>query len=268
LDNARAITLKLLSRIHPSRTGNSVDNSSALEYEFSCWVDGVTTETLDEFCSILQDSSGLSFQSVIVFAKAWQEANMKNSVPPLPVSPILVQALQNLPRASKNFARLTCQVAVKCLLYQTNPLPLAVLIQDACQRVLNVESSAIERSSVQQLAQYSRTLVHYDESSESEEKAELLVSVLNSSLSGGSYRELLAFRTGTRSGERRQATPSKTSFSDAVVLVRQLAHLVTVSRENELSSKYVNMLRKLVPVALVVSSSKCISPSFCRVILT
>jgi hypothetical protein len=256
----RELALHLMSGIIPGRRIFSAGGAvkASFDYEFSCWVDGVTKQTLDELITCLQESSLVSFRLVLGFAKAWQHAKLSSSVPFLPASSLLTYALQHH-QASAAFAVLTCQVAAKCLLYQTNPLPLAVLIHDSHRRSLqDVEYSEVTVH-LEQLAQYCSSLIHFQEIP-ANGKHDSLCSLFARLFSSESFSALF---NGISSCSVDAGHPQGIRYAncDALILVRNLLHLIAISGPSRISATYVKALLKLTPLALSVRLRK----SFVRI---
>ena len=226
---ARTLTLQLLSGII------SVKDKQA-DYEFGCWLDGVTTETLAEFVSCLQEASHLRlFNSG--FARAWQRAQLTSSVPFLPASPLLVFALRKQPSTGP-FGLLTCQVAARCLLYQENPLPLAVLIHDA-----NQTADPQDRSEhLERLAEYCNSLIKFEEFSG--DQMNNLFTCAWRSLFSEEWGSIFAANAMTAIADQQTACDT---------LVRNLTHLITVTSGTQVGRQYVELLQKIAPLAFAVS---------------
>lgn len=254
----REVLQKLISKVIPFKTDINLNSEFSVDYELSCWLDGVTIQTLDEFIVCLQESSQNSFGTIIMNARAWQQSGFKGSIPVLPVSPCLVSALQNLHRASKAFALLTCQVACKGLLYLTNPLPLAALINESYQQMLTGDASEAG-AYLQPLAEYSATLLHFGESTGTQ-KHKLLFSALGRLFSRGSFPNL-GGPSGFHTCEVRNSNVafSLKQQSDELALIRNLNHLITISGTTSDSTTYRNLVRRLAPVSLAVRTHNLFS---------
>lgn len=226
---SRELTIKHLSRML----------ATAEEYELSCWIDGMTTETLNEFFTVLQNTSGLG--SLLLFANAWQQVRPGTTVPSLPASPLLIQALQFLPRASEEFATLVGQIAFKSLLFIENPIALAIFLQQACQALREHESNA-SCSIVKKLGKYAKFLIGFSDRFVPLEDSELFsISVM----------------LGLHSNDAQTPSPipRRLCFVDALVLVRQLTHLIAVAGDSDLRVRMMETLRRLIPVVVSVSVS-------------
>lgn len=235
LREARAIMLDLLCRVIPGHRGDE-----AL-YEATCWVDGLTKGTIEEYCALLQDATNVSTPIFIELAHAWRKADLPHPVPNSNLSMILVRALQRLPHASKEFSLLTVQVVIKCLLCDLKPLPLAVMIVEAAE----TEDMVSKHTIVGDLAEYARSIIYFDRYSGSDRNA-LAMRLLRSNFSEDSY-PLVWLAPSPASRTRR--IPSGV---DCLSLMQQVTHMAAVF-EADCRVRCCNVLRRLVPIAIVVS---------------
>jgi hypothetical protein len=233
LREARLIAIDLICRMSPKR-------DDGVEYETACWVDGITKQTREEYCSLLQDVANVSFPIVIELANACHKANLPNPVPLSRLSTILVRALQRMPQASMEFSLLTIQVVTKCLLRDLQPLPLAVMILDAVER----EDLASTRPAIDDLVEYARSIVFFDRYIGSD-RFRLAVGLLKSCFCRDSY-PLAWLAPGCGTGQ-----PRRPAGQDYISLTRQVTHMAAIC-EGDDRVRCCNVLRRLLPVAIVV----------------
>ena len=124
----------------------------SLLFEIELWIDSLTATTVKEFVSCCSGPDATTFQHTILVAQAWKESGVSGPMGTLMHSSILTAALHKLSKSSmqEEIAR----IAGRCLLYHNNPLPLASFIVAAVGRV--------EKSSIQLLCDYSKSLLSYD----------------------------------------------------------------------------------------------------------
>jgi len=260
---ARKIVLLLLCRTFAAGMADD-ECAQSFRYEFSCWFDGMTAATMDEFCNIVQDASQASLNSLVVMAKKWEQAGMQGPVPFLPVSSILVQALRRVSCFSKSFAILTCQVGARCLLYHHDPIPLALLIayslddeRDARDKLRR--GDAIERAgqAMTDLTAYARCLVQRDPPKE-KERMHLFGSMLQSLYSSESYPSVVVNSETVQSPMARcrvHGVQGAMIREDVLSLFRLLYHLIILHHESEARARCIQSLRRLLPVVLEVRTS-------------
>ena len=233
---SRSLAIRLLSKIQ----------GGGHAYELSCWVDGTTQQTLKEFCTVLQNSSMIG--SLLLFADTWRESEPDKAVPAVPISPVFTQSFQFLPRASKEFTELTCKIAMKCLLYQSRPISLAVFLHSSCRAMLD-SGSTNEPSAVEQVMKYTAILLRYGCNSKSDWAGSLLQS--SSILSACSSEKKDGFRSSV--AWMPNVLQNETCVADAVVGIQQLTHLIAVSGEVKIPGDSIRILNRLIPVAFSVS---------------
>ena len=100
---ARSIAISMLRRL---RARDDTEDVLRRDFEAAWWVDCISATTLDEFCTVLQKTVELALPVVVAVAHAWRKAGLPNPIPDDHASPILVCALQQLPKASEQFAAL------------------------------------------------------------------------------------------------------------------------------------------------------------------
>lgn len=158
---AFSVLVKLLLMNHNSNGDTDKSCNDVIEYEITCWLESVTMNTLNEYCSLIEQCITDSYMSVIVVAQAWNNAKLPNPMPPLTFSSLLVHAIRNINQSSKAFSICTCQIAIKCIMYMNNPLPLAALILDSYDSTGKTTSSCIpEVHNI--VRQYAQSLIDYN----------------------------------------------------------------------------------------------------------
>lgn len=222
------------------------------EYEASCWIDGITDRTLNDFCSLVQQSANATTPDIVTFALAWRNADLPdNPLPNAHPSAILVQSLQLLTQASDEFTLLTVQVLAKCLLHDANPLPLAALILDASKTVAGHPVFG-------QLVEYARSVLHFDRYVASK-RNDLAMAMLKACFAKDSYPLALlapALPSGSNNDSSLVDEKLANASQDYVTLVRQLTHLTNVADDANCAS-ILPLIRQILPVAISVSWRWC-----------
>lgn len=227
-----------------SPTGDNSERVSVLEYEASCWLDGLSNDLLDEFCSLVQKSTQQASMSIVSVAKAWKASNLPGQAPTLQFSPILVQSLLTINQISETFAGLVCQVVSNCLLYMANPLPLAALI-------VHVSASTCALDQFQRLSEYSRSLVNFAEYSGIERKV-LVHKMMQSCLPGTSALLDVTKECRSNTSSEDNANEINGESLNYLALIRQLAHVILSIDERRTEDKCLILVQKILPAALVV----------------
>jgi hypothetical protein len=244
---AREIALFMFRRVVASRVEDT-ESQQCLEYEASCWIDGMTMETLPEFCKVIQEASQLSFRSVVAFAEAWTASALPGAMPTLSVSGNLIHVMQRLSKASEAFLLLTCQVAAKCLLYHFNPLPLATIVVHSRK-----EGTLIDHAFYNALWAYAHSLVEFNKYTATERNG-LVNSMLSSCLSVGSCPRVFVESPSDSMIPKRLGLATNSTFvrDDNKAMARHLSHLVVVS-DNDIERKSrLDTMKRLLPSAIMV----------------
>jgi hypothetical protein len=251
---AREIALFMFRRVVSSRVEDT-ESQQCLEYEASCWIDGMTKETLPEFCKVIQEASQLSFRSVVAFAEAWTASALPGTMPALSVSGNLIHVMQRLSKASEAFLLLTCQVAAKCLLYHFNPLPLATIIVHSRK-----EGTSIDHAFYDALWAYAHSLVEFNKYTATERNG-LVNSMLSSCLSVGSYPRVFVESPSDSMTPKRLGLATNSTFvrDDNETMARHLSHLVVVSDNDTERKSRLDTMKRLLPSAIMVRT-RCIVP--------
>lgn len=252
---ARDITLFMFRRVVSSRVEDS-ESQMCLEYEASCWFDGMTKETLPEFCKVIQEASQLSFRSVVAFAEAWIASSLPGTMPALSVSAILVHAMRRLSKVSEAFLLLTCQVASKCLLYDLNPLPLATIVVHSRVRLTGTsdDGPSLKHAFYDDLWNYAHSLVEFSRYTPAERNG-FVNSMLSSCLSAGSYpRVFVESPSDSMIPQRLPQADKGARFvrEDNEAIARHLSHLVLVSENDNERESHLKVMKRILPSAIMV----------------
>lgn len=250
---AREIALSMFSQVIMTQTDDA-ESKLCLRYEASCWIDGVTIQTLSELCKFLQEGSQSSFRSLVAFAEAWKASSLPGRMPALPVSAILIHVMQRLSRVSKGFLLLTCQVAAKNLLYQMNPLPLASIVLHG-QRQLsesNDEDTSHALSCFDSVSCYCGSLIDFDKDTPTE-RNDKVRPMLSACFSPGTYpRVLVEAGHGFRVPNGPQGGVSGWDVDDTETLARQLYHLLLVSDDGVARKAHLKLLNEILAAVIMV----------------
>jgi hypothetical protein len=118
--------LFLKNPLHELRDAETLELCACVEYEWECWLGGLTIDALPGFLTVVEQAATKKSSHVIAAALAWEMAGLPGILTNLSVSPILLTALLEQPNPT--LALLMCQVATKSLLYHRDPLQLAAII--------------------------------------------------------------------------------------------------------------------------------------------
>ena len=104
-----------------------------LKYEANQWIDFASKDILPEIAKMFDSTQRYPIQHTIVAAQAWSKFFPKRSLPVLCFSPLLTMSLVTLSSSSslvpsKAFSSYVQSIAIKLILFQLDPLPLASLI--------------------------------------------------------------------------------------------------------------------------------------------
>jgi hypothetical protein len=236
---ARHVLIDVLSRGERRAFDRDAENKLCIEYEISCWIDGCYDEVVDELCLLVQESSSNKLPPLASLFQAWEYSGLSSPVPALRISSLLLHALQQIGKMSSDFTLLTFQVASKCLMYDTNPIPLASLI------VYHAESSKeMLEKDMHPIALYAKSLVQFGKFSGTDRLTFL------DSLLQGSFKDdsVMMFQEKCKGDQK--FTGFFSSF-DHLALLRQIAHLslvLDVSRRNV----FTDLFKQLLPIAFLV----------------
>jgi hypothetical protein len=237
--------VEYLSRIFGGGKERDASNTTCdfvmFRFELTSWVDGMTREIMDEFCSLLQTTHSDSPLVLIELASAWHSSGLPNPIPNAWLSAVLVRALLRLPRVSESFALLTAQVCIQCMMRDPNPLPLCVIVANASP----METGTIMGRRLKVLGDYARAIVYFDRIS-GFERHSLLLQLLKTHFASGSYplAWLLPF-PGPEVGRTLQKR-------DTFALANQTRHMASVLEGND-QVRCRAVLRRLLPLEVAVS---------------
>ena len=236
-----------MAMIHlPLDTGDP-ESSECTEYESSLWIDGMSEQCLDSFCSLLCDPSNSVFQHSITVARAWKKADLGTSMPPVSFSPLVSASLKKIAAAtsSEPFILFTCQVVTKCLLYQRYPLLLASLIVDTLADI------ASENRPVILLYRYAQSLLSRD-NWDARECLNSLNSLLQYLFTHSCIQNELM--RSLREDSCLDLSMAECSINDIKASVRQCLHVTALdSISADTTKKSFQQLRKVVPLLSQVS---------------
>jgi hypothetical protein len=209
-----------------------------IAYEYACWIDGVTHETLDEVCRLIKQSSEELIQSRLALVRAWK--GMPGGVPVLNVSPLLVQALIGMSDLSPLMRLLVGQVATSLLLYSSEPTPLAALIDASLTGIAKAGNE-------ERLQSYALSLVEFDRL-KSKFRTDLISNLVQSLFDRHCQ---LAAISAQRWGDIFDDS-HHTSAEDCSIAFRRMAHIVLVSAPREQRTLVAQLFQALIPQLLRV----------------
>lgn len=215
-----------------------------IQYEYACWVDGLSQETLDDLCDLIRQSSPEPIRSRLALVAAWE--NLPGSVPRLNVSPLLVHALGVLSELSPPFRVLVCQVAARCVLHHFDPLPLASLC------VASLKETRIGKN-LTALFDYAFALIHFDEV-KARDRTKLLSALLTPHFDGTCFLIAMTSRPWHEVVDWTHETSEELG-----VAFRQMAHFILVSPEQEQPTLIQIIFQRLLARILRVRESSDIS---------
>lgn len=245
---SRSIAVDVLCRISPkAESEDALKLRTIWKYEATCWVDGLSSATVNEFCRLIEKTVLATMPTFVTLLRAWRSAGLPvESIPTTQPSSILIQALEMLPKTSDAFSLLIMQVASKCLLFDINPLPVAALILDAAHK-----------PKTHSLASYARSLIYYDEYTATK-RISLVMQMLTDHFSVRSFPANLFLTCRSVVAPRAPLilAPDMKAFAklDCLALAQQILHLATISREGGHES-FDKLLRRMLPAALSVRDS-------------
>jgi hypothetical protein len=263
----RTICNRVFAFVAPARSAE-IEIQQCIEHEISSWVDCLTSQSVEEFCSSLHEASQLSFQSEIHLLRAWTKADLPKPIPRLSVSPILVAALSSLfgGSCSRDFSLLVGRVATKCLLFHHNPMPLAALISyfyemQASKKTPDardiVKENGCSPGQIENVvSSYAHSLVEFENVSDEERESRLL-SLTTMFFSKKSYlRRLPLMLDGVIAQEPAVKILRNMTRDDVVAAVRQIIHMLAISDPKEsLRRNCLPFLRLALPIVVDVSPS-------------
>ena len=246
---ARSVAVRMI-HFSPQKSTNA-EVRDGFEYETSLWVDGLTGQCAEEFCSLLHSSVNNSFHHGITVAQAWENASLEAAMPPICFSPLLTASLTTATTASKRFMKFTCQVVAKCLLFHHHPLPLASLITHSLANIVLKRLDPEDLIAVDQLRCYSQSLITFA-GMDAKKRVTLLCSLIDTSFSRGCLQSMIAESILAEGS----LDLSRASFSesDCVVAARQCLHVATLAlNTSDYAKQSVSYLHALIPLVVLVS---------------
>mgnify|MGYP005841045457 CR=1 FL=1 len=238
------------------------ETRQSVDYEITCWVECITLSDIPEFCDVLQHASELSFQSNIVFLRAWNSEGLPKPVPKLPVSSLLVAAITSENQrcsCSEGFAFLLNQVTSRCLLYHNNPLPLCALITYA--QKLEVRAEYLAASPKQSspisttLLDYSESLVRYEQVTDKDRENRLKTLLAQYFSDESFYRRVSdALLRGKMGRDAVEKLFKNMPSEDLVAAMRLALHVFALYDGESMRHAHFPFLFQLLPVVLEVLS--------------
>ena len=230
---SRTISMLLLSHANSN-------NNHETWYEASCWVDGITQATLQDFSSLLKVPTNEMLPTSIEVVHAWRKANIPlRSLPLQQLSPLLIRGLKHLKQASSEFGALIAQVVTRCLLTYANPVPLSLIVLE----YVMCDDVHYASRHVTDLVEYAKMIAFYDRCTKSVRTK---------------LRDQL-LETTFRHADVRQTTQQSKQFSQkyfnehCLALTQQAKHLVLAIEDDDISLRLLHYLRRTLTAAIVVS---------------
>ena len=232
-EEARTISMLLLSHLN-------FRSDHETWYEASCWVDGTTKATLQEFSIFLKDSANSAATPPISveLVHVWRKANLPlRSLPTWQLSPLLVRGLKYVKQASSEFGSLIAQVVTRCLFASEYPVLLALMVLE------NLKSDDVDSSPthVSDLVAFASMIAFHDRCTRSA-RAALRDQLLETT-----------FRSSTQTAEHNRPFCREYFNDHCIALTQQVKHLVLVNRDDDPALSLLSFLRRTLTVALMVS---------------
>jgi hypothetical protein len=234
----------------PAQNSTDIEMKNCFDYETSLWVDGLTEECVEEFCSLLHSSVNTSLHHGITVAQAWEKASLGVALPAICFSSLITASLSKAATASKLFVFFTCQVVAKCLLFHRHPLPLASLISHSLADIEWKKLDPDDLIPVDLLKCYSKSLITFD-TLDGKKSLILLFSLIDSLFSSDCLQSLIAQKTSVN--ERLDLSRASLSESDCVVATRQCLHVLALARNSDYTKHIMSQLHALIPLVVLVS---------------
>lgn len=243
----RQIVSRLLLQILQSRWADN-DSVSSIEHECECWIDGLTLDSLPDFCKLLHGVSDNALGIIAGSGDAWTHCR---DLGPIEFSLLLVASL-NSPNLSQPFSLLVGQVCTKSLLFHRSPLMLATLIHFLTENseVVNVVKSETNTN----LVNYASSLRTFAPESQAMQ-IKLLGKILKSYLSAEDIF-VIAFNYFTEdvSMDVDNLMQSLQSKDRLLSFVRFLIHAqIIFSKSDPASNRCWKLLCRTIPNILLVS---------------
>ena len=258
---ARSFALQSIRALLENPTDD--ETKDCIDYETSLWVDGLSQQSIDEFCSMFQSIAKNSFQHVIQVAQSWKKSSLPAALPPISFSPLLTITLTSLQGKSDCFAILACQVAAKCLLFHRHPLPLAALIAHGLAGDERPELASSKAAvSADLLRRYSRSLIEFNKSS-AKDRHSVLNLLIESLFSKDCLHSVLF--TNARNGERMNLSLLNCSGKDDITVARLCLHVLSsahTATDYEYAKHSTTVLRSLIPLVVQVCEKAFVRRSY------
>ncbi len=233
---------------------DSSERSPTIMHELSCWVDGLSSGTLGDFYSVLQQALHQPFRFTLEFAAIWRDRFGNIAVPRVPFSPLIIQSLRLIRKVSPQFVVLFTQVATNSLLFHSSPVALATTIKEFCEQ----EKSEEQGTCIDHLDGFTSDLLH--EISSGSRTFRALNEHLQLIFPDGQHPLLRLINSVGKIIKRENIqsfdVPSLLSWKDLATLVRQGFNLV-VSQHDDEGARSSKQLESLLPALLLVSLQYC-----------
>lgn len=245
---SRNIAINVLQKLF-TNLDSSPEHCTIVEYELSCWIDGLTMDMLDSFSNLIQDALSYSSMSIIIVAQGWKESKLPGPVPTLLFTPLLIQAIRNIQQASKSFNIFICQVTVHCMLFMTNPLPLASLI-------LMVSNSSSQGEQFDSVTTYARKLVNMQSLVENDRITSLQL-LLEKTFGENSLIliEVIQSVSSPIFSSTKIMSYLNNKKVNYIELIRQIYHLISMIDGSDLRVNCMDLIYKLLPIAIKVNTN-------------
>lgn len=248
---SRSLALSLLVPIMVSESSDP-ENSRSIEFESSCWIDGLTIECLPTFCKVLHDVSNNALNIIASVGRAWTKFKMSEAPD---FSPLLMASLLVVD-GSAEFSSFVAQVTARCLLFLRNPMPLAALIQYVSTKGDRINTTKTKAGIP--LVDYSNVLLAFDGESGSK-RFEQLGEMLRSCFAPGNQfliaHSWLKKSKVKKTGKIGSWFEPPENFEKSLAFSKFLIHIVLVARGAEMvEDRGWALLRRAVPTMLLVRS--------------
>lgn len=147
--------MAILSLVNKSVMNKNFFVKSCIEHEANAWIDNLSIDIIDEVQASFEECKGTFLDFVIPIRMAWNEKiGTDRRMPDLQFTPLLMKSIESLEKKTGNvcdrFSLLVATVAEQCLLSQTEPLPLAVIVvrlagRGPMEHLANYATQLIER---------------------------------------------------------------------------------------------------------------------------
>lgn len=244
---ARRIIRDILTQVLKSRMDDP-ERVHCIDHEISCWIDGLTLESLPAFCKLLVDASTQALNSSLIAGRAWEESGLPKPFPCFPISPLLTTSLTNAAGYSKALLLLTMQVAVSGLLFHKNPIPLAAVLKH-CNFEPNDTESSDNRNVI---VGYACSLIINGPNLQ-QELGEMIAAF--SSHQSILFRIVKAARSNAKDpmDDWDSWFPPLLPFEQVMVAARLLLHMMTISEGSASAmARCLVLLRRITPLMLQV----------------